>query len=86
MTVVISQINNRLRIALNNRYFRRFSPGKIDEIIEFAEYLKKKSKPTQKAKKKAPGLKIPVFHLGHISKQALDREKLYGEYLDRKFD
>ena len=61
-------------------------PEKVDEIIEFAEYLKKKSKPAPKAKKKAPGLKIPVFHLGHISKQALDREKLYGEYLDRKFD
>lgn len=61
-------------------------PAKVDEIIDFAEYLKKKSKPAQKAKKKAPGLKIPVFHLGHISKQAIDREKLYGEYLDRKFD
>jgi hypothetical protein len=61
-------------------------PEKVDEIIDFAEYLKKKSKPAQKTKKKALGLKIPVFHLGHISKQALDREKLYGEYLDRKFD
>jgi hypothetical protein len=59
---------------------------KIDELIDFAEYLKRKSKPVQKLKEKAPIQKIPVFHLGHISKQALDREKLYSEYLDRKFD
>jgi len=59
---------------------------KIDELIDFAEYLKRKSKPAQKVKEKAPSLKVPVFHLGHISKQALDRGKLYSEYLDRKFD
>jgi hypothetical protein len=62
------------------------SSEKIDEVIDFAEYLRKKSKPVQKVKKKVPSLKVPVFHLGHISKQALDRENLYGEYLDHKLD
>ncbi len=64
---------------------KSLSPEKIEEIIEFAEYLKKKSKLLQKTKKKPP-LKIPTFHLGHIAKQAFDRERLYSEYLDRKFD
>ena len=64
---------------------RNLPPEKIDEIIDFAEYLKKKSKPLQKAKIKPP-LKIPTFHLGRIAKQAFDREWLYGEYLDHKFD
>ena len=59
---------------------------KVDEIIDFAEYLKKKSTPLQKAKMKYRPLKIPAFHLGHIEKQAFDREKLYDDYLDRKFD
>lgn len=61
-------------------------PEKVEELIDFAVYLKKKTKPLQKAKKKTPHLRIPTFHLGHISRQALDRDKLYGEYLDRKFD
>lgn len=60
-------------------------PEQVEEILDFAEYLKKKSKPLQKTKKKMP-LKIPTFHLGHIAKEAFDRERLYGEYLDRKFD
>lgn len=60
-------------------------PDMIDEILDFAEYLKKKIKPLQKTKKK-PSLKIPTFHLGHIAKEAFDRKRLYGEYLDRKFD
>lgn len=59
---------------------------RVDEIIDFAEYLKKKSQPPQEAKMKARPLKIPAFHLGHIEKQAFDREKLYGDYLDRKFE
>lgn len=61
-------------------------PEKLDEIIDFAEYLRGKKAPPRKAKKKAPRLKIPAFHLGHISKRAFDRDRLYREYLDRKFD
>ncbi len=60
-------------------------PEKVDEIIDFAEYLKKKKAPRHKAMKKAP-LKVPVFHLGQLKKYATDRETLYREYLDRKLD
>lgn len=59
---------------------------RVDEIIDFAEYLKKKSMIPQQTKKKNLPLKIPAFHLGHIEKHAFDRAKLYGDYLDRKFD
>ena len=59
---------------------------RIDEIIDFAEYLRKKSRTLQEIKTKIRPSKIPAFHLGHIERQAFDREKLYGEYLDRKFD
>ncbi|MEW6002948.1 MAG: hypothetical protein AB1638_09930 [Nitrospirota bacterium] len=59
---------------------------KIDAVIDFAEYLKKREKPIQKHKRRKNELKLPVFRLGHIKKNAFDRGALYGEYLDRKFD
>ncbi len=61
-------------------------PEKLDEVIDFAKYLKIKREPLQKTKKKARHLTIPTFHLGHIGKEATERDKLYREYLDRKVD
>lgn len=61
-------------------------PGKLEEVVDFAEYLKAKGKAPQEAKKKAQALTLPTFHLGHIEKDAFDRKALYGEHLDRKFD
>lgn len=58
-------------------------PEKLDEVIDFAEYLKIRRRLPLKAKKKY--MTIPIFHLGHIEKTAFDRDALYGEYLDRKF-
>ncbi len=60
-------------------------PDKVDKIIDFAEYLQKKKKPRYKEMKKTH-LKVPVFHLGRIKREATDRETLYREYLDRKLD
>jgi len=57
---------------------------KLDEVIDFAEYLKTKEIPA-KAKKKPGHITVPTFHLGKIEKGATDRGALYGEYLDRKF-
>lgn len=62
---------------------KELPPEKLDEVIDFAEYLKTKEPPA-KAKKKPRHLTIPTFHLGHIEKGATDRDALYGEYLDRK--
>ena len=58
-------------------------PEKVEEIIDFAEYLKK-SIPLQRARKKKPLPKLPTFHLGRIEKHAFDRGELYREHLDRK--
>ena len=60
-------------------------PEKVDEIIDFAEYLKKKKVQKKSSAKKAPQ-KVPAFHLGKVRKQATDRNKLYGDHLDRKLD
>lgn len=59
---------------------------KVDAVIDFAEYLKKRKKPIPRQKKAKSIVHVPVFHLGKIEKNAFDREVLYGEYLDRKFD
>lgn len=58
---------------------------KLDEVIDFAEYLKKKNTQTRPAHTTA-ARKLPVFHLGRIEPNAFDREHLYGEHLDRKLD
>lgn len=59
-------------------------PEKLEEVIDFVKHLKTKEV-AQKKKKHRPA-SIPTFHLGHIEKRAFDRDALYGEYLDRKFD
>ena len=58
-------------------------PDKLDEVIDFAEYLKKKTAQGRPAGMTVAG-KLPVFHLGRIEPNAFDREHLYGEHLDRK--
>ena len=64
---------------------RSLPHNKADELVDFAEYLKTKQKPatTSKTKKQA---QVPTYHLGRIEKNAFDRDALYGEHLDRKFD
>ena len=61
-------------------------PEKIDEIIDFAEYLKGKKGPSHGTKKKTLHPKLPTFHLGRMMKHALQRDQIYKGYLDRKFD
>lgn len=60
-------------------------PDKLDEVVDFAEYLKARGNVQQKTKKKTQVLTLPTFHLGRIEKDAFDRSALYGEHLDRKF-
>lgn len=60
-------------------------PDKLDEVVDFAEYLKAKGAIPQKAMKTHIS-QIPTFHLGHIENNAFDRNALYGEHLDHKFD
>jgi len=61
------------------------TPNRLDELLDFAEYLRaKEHKQTKPAKKER--VKLPTFHLGNIESRAFDREDLYGEYLERKLD
>lgn len=65
---------------------KELPPDKLDEVIDFVEHLKAKTKAVHKIKKRFRPPAVPTFHLGRIEKGALDRDTLYGEYLDRKFD
>ena len=64
---------------------KELPPAKLDEVVDFAEYLKTKEVPFKaKKKKKLCQVTIPTFHLGRIEKDATDRGSIYGGYLDRK--
>lgn len=58
-------------------------PDKLDEVIDFAEHLKRKNAQTRAARVNT-ARELPVFHLGRIEPTAFDRAHLYGERLDRK--
>lgn len=59
---------------------RELPPAKVNEVIDFAEYLKSRSR------KKSPGKQaktaLPTYHLGAVSEDAFDRASLYGDRLD----
>lgn len=67
------------------KILRTLPHEKADELLDFAEYLKTKSRATRQLKRHTP-MDLPTYHLGHIEKNAFERDNLYGEYLDRKFD
>jgi hypothetical protein len=56
-------------------------PDKLDEVIDFAEYLKKKNAQARPARGSVDR-KLPVFRLGRIEPNAFDRAHLYGEYTE----
>jgi hypothetical protein len=58
-------------------------PDKLDEVIDFAEYLKKKNA-AKRPEHVNIARELPVFHLGRIEQNVFDRAQLYGEHLDRK--
>jgi hypothetical protein len=59
---------------------RELPPGKINEVIDFAEYLKSK---TIKAKPhKQSTTELPLYHMGAVDQKAFERSSLYGERLD----
>ena len=59
---------------------RELPPSKVNEVIDFAEYLKSRTRKTSPRKPAKTGL--PLYHLGAISRDAFDRSSLYGEHLD----
>ena len=77
------QVGKEKRIK---RLLEELPAEQVDEVIDFAEYLKARKKTISKTKRKKGGFRIPTFHLGRVDEHAFDRDALYGEYLDRKFD
>jgi urease beta subunit len=62
------------------RILRELPPAKVNELIDFAEYLKSRTRKTAPRKPVKTGL--PLFHLGAVNQNAFDRSSLYGERLD----
>ena len=59
---------------------RELPPAKVNEVIDFAEYLKAKSLKAKPLKQNAA--ELPVYHLGAIDRKAFERSSLYGDRLD----
>ncbi|MEI6702289.1 MAG: hypothetical protein WCL71_01975 [Deltaproteobacteria bacterium] len=59
---------------------RELPPAKVNEVIDFAEYLKSRTRKTEPRKRKATDL--PLYHMGAVNLKAFDRTSLYGERLD----
>lgn len=50
---------------------RELPPAKVNEVIDFAEYLKAKSNKTKPQKQKAA--KLPTYHMGAVAEDAFER-------------
>ncbi|MBC8018715.1 MAG: DUF2281 domain-containing protein [Verrucomicrobia bacterium] len=50
---------------------RELPPAKVNEVIDFAEYLKAKSNKTKSHKQKA--VKLPTYHMGAVAPDAFER-------------
>lgn len=59
---------------------RELPPAKVNEVIDFAEYLTAKSNKTKQHKQNAA--KLPTYHMGAVAADAFERSSLYGERLD----
>lgn len=59
---------------------RELPPAKINELIDFGEYLKAKSHKIKSHKQSAT--ELPLYHMGTVDQKAFERSSLYGERLD----
>lgn len=56
---------------------RELPPAKVNEVIDFAEYLRTKARKAKLHKQNA--IKLPTYHMGAIAPDAFDRSSIYGE-------
>ena len=74
----MSSLANKTERILN--ILRELPPAKVNEVIDFAEYLNAK---TLKVKPhKQVTAELPLYHLGAVDQKAFDRSLLYGDRLD----
>jgi len=59
---------------------RELPPAKVNEVIDFAEYLAAKTIRTKSCKQRT--LELPLYHMGAVDQKAFERSSLYGERLD----
>jgi len=59
---------------------RELPPSKVNELIDFAEYLKSRTR--KQASRKPLKAGLPLFHMGAVNRNAFDRASIYGEHLD----
>lgn len=59
---------------------RELPSAKVNEVIDFAEYLKSKTHKTKSHKQSTT--ELPLYHMGAIDQKAFERSSLYGERLD----
>lgn len=64
--------------------FQELPASKINEVIDFAEYLKSRERKSGKKVKRKTVARVPAYHLGAMKETACDRDELYGEYLATK--
>ncbi len=59
---------------------RVLPPAKVNEVIDFAEYLSAKTLKVKHHNQNA--VELPIYHLGAVDQKAFDRSSLYGDRLD----
>jgi hypothetical protein len=59
---------------------RELPPAKVNEVIDFDEYLKTKNLKPKSHKQNIA--ELPLYHLGTIDQKAFERSSLYGDRLD----
>jgi uncharacterized protein DUF2281 len=74
----MSSLAHKTERVLN--LLRELPPAKVNEVIDFAEYLKAKTLKTKSHKQRTT--ELPLFHMGTVDQKAFERSSLYGERLD----
>lgn len=64
----MSSLAHKTERVLN--LLRELPPAKVNEVIDFAEYLKAKSNKTKPHKQKA--VKVPTYHMGAVAPDAFE--------------
>jgi hypothetical protein len=59
---------------------RELPPARVNEVIDFAEYLKTKAVKAKSSKQITT--ELPLYHMGAVDQKAFERSSLYGERLD----
>lgn len=59
---------------------RELPPAKVNEVVDFAEYLNAKTLKVKHHKQDIA--ELPLYHLGAVDQKAFDRSTLYGDRLD----